>query len=212
MRSQGRPRALPVLVVVLGLGEGTDHAAAQTLWRGLVVAPEARCAPYDAAAYRYPPSVEARIVAALGGVYEPYTGRWFASPRDTDIEHIVARSEAHDSGLCAADAARRRRFASDLLNLTLASPAVNRTQKFGLMIDPREAAALDRVLAGCSTTAMLMVSRSATSPPRPMPPPEPPPRAMDALVRWDDNGNGRITCAEARRQRRPRPATTPPAS
>ena len=62
-------------------------------------------------------------------MYGPYTGRWFASPRDTDIEHIVARSEAHDSGLCAADAARRRRFASDLLNLTLASPAVNRTQK-----------------------------------------------------------------------------------
>ncbi len=225
VRSQGRHRSLPVLVVVLGLGGGTAHAAAQASWRGLVVAPEARCAPYDADAYRYPPSVEARIVAALGGVYGPYTGRWFASPRDTDIEHIVARSEAHDSGLCAADAARRRRFASDLLNLTLASPAVNRTQKndkdaaewlpalnqcwfadrvvavrqkFGLTIDPREAAALDRVLAGCSTTAMLMVPRSATSPQRPTLPPEPPPRASDALVRWDDNGNGRITCAEAR--------------
>ena len=49
------------------------------------------------------PSVEAQIVAALGGVYEPYTGRWFSGPRETDIEHIVARSEAHDSGLCAAD-------------------------------------------------------------------------------------------------------------
>ena len=57
------------------------------------------------------------VHAALGGVYGPYTGRWFASPRDTDIEHIVARSEAHDSGLCAADAASQRRFASDLLNL-----------------------------------------------------------------------------------------------
>ena len=105
VRSQGRPRALPVLVVVLGLGGGPDHAAAQASWRVLVVAPEARCAPYDADAYRYSPSVEAGIVAALGGVYGPYTGRWFASPRDTDIEHIVARSEAHDSGLCAADAA-----------------------------------------------------------------------------------------------------------
>ena len=50
------------------------------------------------------------------------TGRWFASPRDTDIEHIVARSEAHDSGLCAADAASQRRFASDLLNLTWRVP------------------------------------------------------------------------------------------
>ena len=36
---------------------------------------------------------------------------------ETDIEHIVARSEAHDSGLCVADEATRRRFATDLLNL-----------------------------------------------------------------------------------------------
>ena len=91
--------------------------------------------PKRAARRMTPPPIGIRnpsrpgIVAALGGVYGPYTGRWFASPRDTDIEHIVARSEVHDSGLCAADAARRRRFASDLLNLTLASPAVNRTQK-----------------------------------------------------------------------------------
>ena len=68
-------------------------------------------------------------------------------------------------------------------------------QKFVLTIDQREAAALDRVLAGCSTTAMLMVPRSATSPQRPTPPPP----ASEALARWDDNGNGRITGAEARR-------------
>ena len=96
---------------------------AQTTWRGLVVAPEQRCSPYDADDYRYPQSVEDRIVAGLGGVYGPYTGRWFASTSDTDIEHMVARSEAHDSGLCAADLATRRRFATDLLNLTLAGPA-----------------------------------------------------------------------------------------
>ena len=215
-----------VLVVVLAMVGGNDHGAAQTLWRGLVVAPEVRCAPYDADAYRYPQSVEARIVAALGGVYGPYTGRWFASPRDTDIEHIVARSEAHDSGLCAADAASQRRFASDLLNLTLASPAVNRThkndkdaaewlpdlnqcwfadrvvavrRKFGLTIDPREAAALDRVLVGCRSTAMLVVPRPAASTQRPTPPPALSPPVSEALARWDDNGNGRITCAEARR-------------
>ena len=68
-------------------------------------------------------------------------------------------------------------------------------RKFGLTIDQREAAVLDRVLAGCSTTAMLMVPRFATSTQRPTLPPAPPPRASDALVRWDDNGNGRITCA-----------------
>ena len=159
-------------------------------------------------------------------MYGPYTGRWFASPRDTDIEHIVARSEAHDSGLCAADAASQRRFASDLLNLTLASPAVNRThkndkdaaewlpdlnqcwfadrvvavrRKFGLTIDPHEAAALDRVLVGCRSTAMLVVPRPAASTQRPTPPPALSPPVSEALARWDDYGNGRITRAEARR-------------
>ena len=93
-------------------------ASAET-WRGLTVAPEHRCAPYDRRDYPYSQSVEARIVAAMGGrVYGPYTGRAFADRRRTDIEHIVAVSEAHDSGLCAASAATRRRFASDLLNLT----------------------------------------------------------------------------------------------
>ena len=125
-RSQEYHGPRVVLVVVLAMVGGNDHGAAQTLWRGLVVAPEVRCAPYDADAYRYPQSVEARIVAALGGVYGPYTGRWFASPRDTDIEHIVARSEAHDSGLCAADAASQRRVASDLLNLWVSNSEFGR--------------------------------------------------------------------------------------
>lgn len=40
-----------------------------------------------------------------GGTYGPYSGRQFSSASDTDTEQIVARSEAHDSGLCAASAA-----------------------------------------------------------------------------------------------------------
>ena len=105
-------------------------AAAQTVgdsWRELAVAPEHRCTPYARRDYPYAQSVEAGIVAFMGGrIYGPYTGRYFASTRQTDIEHIVAVSEAHDSGLCAADRATRRRFASDPLNLTLAAPTVNR--------------------------------------------------------------------------------------
>ena len=62
---------------------------------------------------------------------EPCAGHREVAREAEDIEHIVARSEAHDSGLCATDAATRRRFASDLLNLTLASPSVNRSQKSG---------------------------------------------------------------------------------
>ena len=92
-------------------------------WRGLVVAPEDRCSPYDSDDYPYNRSVEQRIVEQLNGlVYGPYTGTHFQDTGQTDIEHIVARSDAHDSGLCAADADTKKQFASDLLNLTLASP------------------------------------------------------------------------------------------
>ena len=77
-------------------------------WRGLTIAAETRCAPYDTDDYSYSQSVENRIVDGMGGiVYGPYTGRHFSSTKETDIEHIVARSEAHDSGLCAADARTR---------------------------------------------------------------------------------------------------------
>ena len=107
-------------------------AAAPDTWRGLAVAPEDRCAPYDRSDYPYPPSVEAEIVASMGGrVYGPYTGRFFLSMKETDIEHVVAVSEAHDSGLCAAGPAVRRQFASDPLNLTLAAPEVNRCSGAG---------------------------------------------------------------------------------
>ena len=114
------------VIALAGTAAAAETAEPET-WRGLIIAPEHRCSPYDRADYRYPPSIEAQIVAALGGiVYGPYTGRIFTDTRQTDIEHIVAVSEAHDSGLCAASAELRRRFATDLLNLTLAAPAVNR--------------------------------------------------------------------------------------
>ena len=199
----------------------TGPVHAQASWRGLVVAPEQRCAPYDPDDYRYPQSVEDRIVAELGGVYAPYTGRWFASDSETDIEHIVARSEAHDSGLCAADAATKRRFATDLLNLTLAGPRVNRYQKvdkdaaewlplqnrcwyaariiavrqqYGLTVDRREADALDRVLSGCASTELVVFARGDV----PAAPAAPAAGSSEAIAEWDDNGNGRISCAEAR--------------
>lgn len=207
-----------LVVAVLVAARGTVHA--QVSWRGLVVAPEQRCAPYDADDYRYPQSIEDWIVAQLGGVYAPYTGRWFASGSETDIEHIVARSEAHDSGLCAADAGTKRRFATDLLNLTLAGTGVNRYQKaandaaewlppqnrcwyaarilavrqrYGLTIDRREADVVDRVLSGCTSTGMVVFARGAV--PAPLPPAA---VTSDAIAEWDDNRNGRVSCAEAR--------------
>lgn len=210
------PLTLPILIVTLlafQFGEASDT------WRGLVVAAEDRCSPYDRDDYPYPQSVEDLIIAALGGIYSPYTGEVFTSKRETDIEHIVATSEAHDSGLCAVDAATKRRFASDLLNLTLAAPDLNRyvkrahdaadwmpelnrcwfaarivevRRKYDLTIDRREADALEAVLSRCSSTELVIdlsmpvrVEGEPTSP-------------ADPLELWDSNGNGRITCAEAR--------------
>ena len=145
----------------------------------MAVAAEHRCAPYSRDEYAYPPTVEDDIIRQLGGLFSPYTGEVFDSKGDTDIEHIVARAEAHDSGLCRADSATKRAFSRDLLNLTLASPRVNRTQKgakdaaewqpaanqcwfaqtvvdvrraYRLTIDRREADAIDRILAGCPST------------------------------------------------------------
>ena len=140
-----------------------------------------------------------------------------------EVVHLLVYS--HDSGLFAADAATKARFARDTLNLTLASPRVNRHEKsgkdaadwvparnrcwfaarvvevrraYGLTIDRREAAALDRILAGCGSTALEPVvcavpSASASVLARS------PTTGDDALARYDDNGNGRITCKEARR-------------
>ena len=101
-------------------------------WRGLVVAPDHRCSPYDPKRdYPYPQSIERHIVRPLDAVYGSHTATCFVSTGEADIENIVAASEAHDSCLCARDRATRFRFASDLGNLTLALPHINRYQKSG---------------------------------------------------------------------------------
>ncbi len=196
-------------------------------WRGLVVAPEYRCSPYRSKEYSYPQSVEPKIVESIGKMYSPYTGTCFTSLRQSDIEHIVARSEAHDSGLCSADRNLRKRFSSDLLNLTLASPELNRSQKsakdaadwipgmnqcwfaarvvavkrkYKLTVDRREAAALERILSNCSSTNLIVGQCRSTVQSTPSSNnTRNTGQSNDALARWDDNGNGRITCKEAKK-------------
>ena len=213
------------LIAALGI---QATALGQETYRGVRIAPEVRCAPYDRDDYPYPQSVESQIIAGIGKIYGPYTGQCFATARETDIEHIVPLSEAHDSALCSASAGTKARFARDVLNLTLASPQVNRYEKgakdaaewqpqrnacwfanktlevrrkYSLSIDRREAAAIERTLSGCASTEMIVLScgisaetgntAEQVSLPRA--------NASDALERWDDNSNGQITCAEARR-------------
>ena len=155
-----------------------SSTSSSTVWRGIVIAEEQRCSPFTQEDYSYSQSVEDDIIARLGGIYSPYTAECFGSKTLTDIEHMVARSEAHASGLCAADDGIRSSFGRDLDNLTLASPSVNRYQKgakdatdwlptnnrcwfaativkvrlkYGLTIDSLEAAALDEVLTNCTS-------------------------------------------------------------
>ena len=152
-------------------------------WRGLQVCEEQPREGYDRDAFGSAySSLEDDIIDMLpptmragGQVYTPYSCRAFHIRADgtaaTDIEHIVALAEAHDSGI-ADD--RRRDIAADLDNLTIADPQVNRTEKsdrdagewtparhgawfaerviavkleYELSVDPRERDALEALLA-----------------------------------------------------------------
>ena len=136
---------------------------------------------------------------------------------------MVATFEAHDSGLCATDAGTRWRFASDLLNLTLGRPGgepprqvgerrrgvaaaaepvlvrgrvVAVKRRYRLTVDAREARVLEGVLSRYASTAMVVADGREEAPASSSKAPAA--GVADALRRWDTNGNGRITCREAR--------------
>ena len=67
------------------------------------------------------------------------------------------------------------------------------SRRCGLSMDAREAAAARSVLESCSSFSMVIVDREATVTPTPEASPE-----ADPLSLYDTNGNGRITCVEAR--------------
>ena len=153
-------------------------------WRGLKVCAERSRDGYDRDDYGSGyTSLEDNIIAALPAtmkknrqVYTPYSCIAFditsSGTAATDIEHIVALAEAHDSGI-ADD--KRRDIASDLDNLTIADSTVNRSEKvdrdaakwtpdrhgasfaarviivkqeYELSVDPAERDALEMLLSG----------------------------------------------------------------
>lgn len=182
-------------------------------------------ASYERGDYPYPQSVEARIVAGMGG----YTARirggtspavarrtsstWWRPPRRTT--RAVCCGRGHEAAV--------RLRPAEPLNLTLAASAVNRQRKSGkdagewlprmnrcwfaarvvavkrkyrLTVGAREVRALEGVLSRCASTAMVVADGQE---PAPTSSPEAPAAGgADALRRWDTNGNGRITCREAR--------------
>ena len=194
-------------------------------FRGLKIAFEERCSPYERARdYSYSQSLEQKIVDSMGGkIYSPYTGACFTSLKQSDIDHIVATSEAHDSGLCSQSRERRKQFASDLFNLTLASPIVNRQEKrgydigywqpiqnkcwvaeraiqvklkYGLTVDPSEVFELKRMLEGCESTELVIGKCSWIHDESAF---KRSPHGIEALALFDDDLNGQISCFEARK-------------
>ena len=168
------------------------------IWRGLQICEEQPRDGYDRDAFGTGyASLEDDIIAALpetmkagGQVYTPYSCLAFDITADgtagTDIEHI-ALVEAHDSRI-ADD--RRRDIASDLDNLTIADPTVNRSEKgdrdaaewmparhgawfaerviqvkleYGLSVDPAERDELEGLLAG-GGAELNCVAADTTSP------------------------------------------------
>ena len=73
-------------------------------------------------------------------------------------------------------------------------PGVQVKRKYNLSMDQAEASKTQQVLASCASTDMQFADPGAAAPA-----PEPPPaQGGNALEMYDSNGNGRITCAEAR--------------
>ena len=118
------------------------------------------------------PACAVRRFEAIGG------RRGLRGANGTDIEHIVALAEAHDSGLPAE---LLERFSGDRSNLTLARPDENRRRKrdhdaaeylpphnacwfawrvirvktrWGLSVDLAEKAALEGALRNCSAQSV----------------------------------------------------------
>ena len=171
-----------------------------------------KCPKYQSSEYPYDrrkllPSLKTEMEEKL---YAPYTRREFSQDSDVHVEHIVSKKQAHYSGLCLKDAKIKKRFASDLLNLTLAGRGVNQAKsscdaktwvppenscwfaarvikvrsKYGLSIDQEEKEALKGVLSACSNDE-LSLNRNIQE-------------VIEPLRKWDKDGNGQISCAELR--------------
>lgn len=120
--------AAVVFFVILWSGSGLAET-----WKGLEVRAEYtedECPSYSSVSsdYQYSSNADLVIEKSLGGFYSPYDNIWYSEATDVDVEHMVARKEAHDSGLCNATPEVRYAFANDLLNLTLSTPSVNRSK------------------------------------------------------------------------------------
>ena len=163
----------------------------EKLFFGLKVEPENTCTEYNTAEYPYGTTLDVIKSKELGGIFGAYENRCFDTYKDVDVEHLVAKKEAHDSGLCAADAQTKINFTNDLENVALASPSVNRSKgardpaewlpehsacwyvwqvlhikrKYDLTVDDDEKNAIEEVLHDCTIEDLVLkVDETCTLP------------------------------------------------
>lgn len=163
----------------------------EELFFGLKVEPEDTCSEYNTAEYPSGSTLDVIKSNVLGGIFGAYENRCFDAYEDVDVDHLIAKKEAHDSGLCAADAQTKINFTNDLENIALASPSVNRSKgardpaewlpehsacwyvwqvlrvkrKYDLTIDEDEQNAIEEVLQDCAIEDLVLeVDESCTLP------------------------------------------------
>ena len=100
------------------------------LYFGLNVEPEDTCTEYNVAEYPSGSTLDVIKALELGGIFGAFENQCFDTYRDVESDHIVARKEAHDSGLCAAEAQRKIDFSNDLENIALDS-ASRKSEQIG---------------------------------------------------------------------------------
>ena len=98
-------------------------------WEGLWVVPKnsVTCPQYDGTVYGAYSSERLRPQLLL---YLPYQNRVPKTRNNLQVEHVVARKEAHVSGLCKETDVQKRLFVKDIRNMVLATGRVNRLKSF----------------------------------------------------------------------------------
>ena len=183
MRSVTAVLALAVMAASVG-NVWAEHGdlSPQELLPRITVSPEVRDCPNTYKRNKQYPyrskKLRKRLLRRDGRVtaYERVKVPADAIGKDVEVEHVVALSEAHESGACGWSRDRQRMFARDVLNLTLALPEVNGRKgtqdlgdgwmphynrcwyaatvvrvkaHYGLAMDPREHAEASRVIESC---------------------------------------------------------------
>ena len=165
---------------------------------------------------------------ATGRWWAPYLAHHLENPRHIDVDHHVPLKNAHLSGGWKWDTARKEAYANYLESpdhLIAISSRHNRSKgargpeewkppdqaswcqyaldwteikhSWELTMIPSEHGAIATMLGTCDQPIEIRIE-AADHPDTLAGEDETPPTDMDALAMWDDNKNGRITCAEAR--------------